>query len=138
MYLPDDLARAIDGGGGAESGDAPRETAATPLARPRSFRYGSLQLPYPGLFSTGTLSWTAVMPAFLNPHFTTIDSEGNAYVYVVPKQPLPPAEDSSPSSSTTPTTPMSVPESFSRAFLARCAVQTVSEHRNESLFLFHL
>ena len=42
MYLPDDLARAIDGGGGAESGDAPREAAATPLARPRSFRYGSL------------------------------------------------------------------------------------------------
>ncbi len=25
MYLPDDLARAIDGGGGLESGDAPRE-----------------------------------------------------------------------------------------------------------------
>jgi hypothetical protein len=26
MYLPDDLARAIDGGGGIESKDAPRKT----------------------------------------------------------------------------------------------------------------
>ena len=56
LYLPDDLARAVDGGGGSGSGEAPR-----------------------------TLSWTAVMPAFLNPHFTCIDDNGDAHVYVIPK-----------------------------------------------------
>jgi len=88
QYLPDDLARAIDGEGGLESGDAPR-----------------------------TLSWTAVMPAFLNHHFTCIDAEGNAHVYVLPKVPPTSSPEGTPTSTSSPA--LSVPESFSRAFLAR-------------------
>lgn len=56
------------------------------------------------------------MPAFLNPHFTTIDPDGNALVYVLPKQLQPSSPEGTP---TTPST-LSVPENFSRAFLARC------------------
>jgi hypothetical protein len=90
LYLPDDLARAVDGGGGSASGEAPR-----------------------------TLSWTAVMPAFLNPHFTCIDENGTAHVYVTPKvAPLPPPEGTSP---TSPSSPASVPENFARVFLQRYA-----------------
>ena len=70
----------------------------------------------------GTLSWTAVMPAFLNHHFTSIDAEGNAHVYVLPKYQPPSSSDGTPQSPSSPA--LSVPESFSRAFLARSIFHT--------------
>lgn len=122
MYLPDDLARAIDGGGGIESKEAPRKTPSASS----TFAQRLVALPPQNLdhilLPTGTLSWTAVMPAFLNHHFTCIDAEGDAHVYVLPKNPPSSSPEASPSSPSSPA--QSVPESFSRAFLARCAFQT--------------
>jgi hypothetical protein len=63
------------------------------------------------------------MPAFLNHHFTCIDAEGNAHVYVLPKVLPTSSPEGTPTSPSSPA--LSVPESFSRAFLARFALKGI-------------